>query len=98
MINAIFVVFSPRIYKKEITKEKIKYARTFSAEELEAAAWVEPMPSSWDQVRIGVRRGILYSKVFHTDLNTGIKISKLARCKVCDGQGCVQQGSVAKKS
>mmetsp|Transcript_2959 Transcript_2959/g.5698 ORF Transcript_2959/g.5698 Transcript_2959/m.5698 type:complete len:1022 (-) Transcript_2959:3022-6087(-) len=71
LINAIVVVFSPSDYEEEVR---------LTPTELEEAAYEETAASKWDQVRIGVRRGALYSKVFNTDIKTGIKISKLAHC------------------
>jgi len=81
VINSIVVAISPaKACEEEETNAKIGRARPLTPEEIEEAAHEETPPSRWDEVRIGVRRGALYSKVFQTSARTGLKIDKLARC------------------
>ena len=54
-------------------------ARKLSIAEIEEATIVEASASNWDKVRLGVRRDILYARVFNTSVRSGAKLRRLAR-------------------
>lgn len=80
VVNASVVVLNPVQYETKTSDHVIASARKLTPEEIEAATPEESANSKWDKVRLGVRRDILYARVFNTSVRSGAKIGKLVRC------------------
>lgn len=79
LINTVIVVMAPKPPEVEESDATILSGRKMSAEDIESVRPVELEPSKWDKVRLGVRRDILYARVFNTSVRSGVKLGKLVR-------------------
>jgi hypothetical protein len=80
LINAVVALWAPLQYETKESDDRITSARRLSLEEVEAVSLAEARASNWDKVRLGIRRDILYARVFNTSVRRGAKLRKLVRC------------------
>lgn len=77
VINALILIFVPKAYEEKVCEEHIAKPRRLTPSEIEEAVAVETAASNWDKVRLGVKRGALYSRVFGASFKVGFEINRL---------------------
>jgi hypothetical protein len=81
VINGLVVLFGPKTsFEEKESDDIISSTRKLTPEEIEAVQHHETRASKWDKVRLGVRRDILYARVFNTSVRSGANLGKLVRC------------------
>lgn len=86
LINTMVVIFAPIQFETKESDDIISSARKLPPDVIEAATVTETAGSKWDKVRLGVRRDILYARVFNTSVRSGHKLNKLVRCAETEGK------------
>ena len=81
VINAVVIALNPPTPEAEKMDELLTSTRTITPEEIERMESNEDVnkSSNWNKVRLGVRRDILYARVFNTSVRSGVKLGKLVR-------------------
>jgi Cation transporting ATPase, C-terminus len=81
IINGLAVLLGPTAsFETQESDDIISSCRKLTPEGLDSVHRDEPRTSKWDKVRLGVRRDILYARVFNTSVRSGANLGKLVRC------------------
>ena len=98
VINTLVVILGPTAsFETQESDDIISSCRTLSMEEIQSVQREEPRASKWDKVRLGVRRDILYARVFNTSVRSGANLGKLVRCAEADRRSADYYKMLAKQ-
>jgi len=94
VINAFIALFFSPSYEtdvKRIESQRLMYPdEEFAKREASAA-------KNWERVRLGVRQGFLYSRMFHLNFEMGFKIAQLCATKCEDAKRSELQREIARE-
>ena len=85
VINIVIALFFPPSFETE--SKRLESQRRIQPD-LEIAEREAKAGENWEKVRLGVRQGLLYSRMFHLNFETGFKLGLLCATKSDDAKRC----------